>query len=88
MIAQLRGNTITEESGLAVEAHIAAIKAEPELAAQAEAVLTEIEREAAARGQPSAPCSATTRLPTVTPAVAVTPAAAGAARQPASSTAS
>ena len=49
MIAQLRGNTITEELQLAVEAHIAAIKAQPQFAAQAEAVLTEIEREAAAR---------------------------------------
>ena len=29
MIAQLRGNTITEELQLAVEAHIATIKAEP-----------------------------------------------------------
>ena len=49
MIAQLRGNTITEELQLAVEAHIAAIKAQPEFAAQAEAVLAEIEREATAR---------------------------------------
>lgn len=49
MIAQLRGNTITEELQLAVEAHISAIKAQPELAAQAEAVLSEIEREAATR---------------------------------------
>src|SRR4051794_11950907 len=49
MIAQLRGNTITEELQLAVEAHIATIKAQPEFAAQAEAVLAEIEREATAR---------------------------------------
>jgi len=49
MIAQLRGNTITEELQLAVEAHIAAIKATPEFANQAEAVLAEIEREALAR---------------------------------------
>ena len=49
MIAQLRGNTITEELQLAVEAHIAAIKATPEFANQAEAVLAEIEREAVAR---------------------------------------
>ena len=49
MIAQLRGNTITEELQLAVEAHIAAIRATPEFAAQAESVLAEIEREAVAR---------------------------------------
>ena len=49
MIAQLRGNTITEELQLAVEAHIATIKSTPEFANQAEAVLAEIEREAVAR---------------------------------------
>lgn len=49
MIAQLRGNTITEELQLAVEAHIVAIKSTPEFANQAEAVLAEIEREAVAR---------------------------------------
>lgn len=49
MIAQLRGNTITEELQLAVEAHIAAIRSTPEFMSQAEAVLAEIEREAVAR---------------------------------------
>lgn len=49
LIAQLRGNTITDELQRAVEAHIEAVKATPEFVAQADTVLAELEREAAAR---------------------------------------
>ncbi len=49
LIAQLRGRTITDEIRTALEAHLAAAKAAPELAAQADSVLDEIEREASAR---------------------------------------
>jgi predicted DNA-binding protein len=49
LVAQLRGSTITDEIRTAIEAHIAAVKTAPELAGKADAVLEEIEREAAAR---------------------------------------
>ncbi len=51
LIAQLRGpkGTITDEIHTAIEAHITATKAAPELAGKADAVLEEIEREAASR---------------------------------------
>jgi predicted DNA-binding protein len=49
LIAQLRGSTITDEIRAAVEAHIASAKNAPELAAHADAVLADIEREATAR---------------------------------------
>lgn len=49
LIAQLRGSTITDEIRQAIEAHIALAKAAPELAAQSQAVLDDIEREALAR---------------------------------------
>ena len=49
LIAQLKGGTITDEIRQAIEAHIAATKAAPELAAKADAALEEIEREAASR---------------------------------------
>lgn len=49
LIAQLRGSTITDEIRQAIEAHIVATKAAPELANKADAVLEEIEREAASR---------------------------------------
>lgn len=49
LIAQLRGSTITDEIRQAIEAHIASAKALPELAAQADSVLEDIEREAVAR---------------------------------------
>ena len=49
LIAQLRGSTITDEIRQAIEAHIAAGMADPGLAAQAEGVLEDIEREAEAR---------------------------------------
>jgi predicted DNA-binding protein len=49
LIAQLRGSTITDEIRAAVEAHIASAKSAPELAAQADNVLEDIEREASAR---------------------------------------
>jgi predicted DNA-binding protein len=49
LIAQLRGSTITDEIRAALEAHIASIKANPDLAGRADNVLEDIEREAAAR---------------------------------------
>jgi predicted DNA-binding protein len=49
LIAQLRGSTITDEIRTAVEAHIASAKTAPELAAQADNVLEDIERDATAR---------------------------------------
>jgi hypothetical protein len=49
LIAQLKNSTITDEIRSAIEAHIAATKAAPELAGKADAVLEEIEREAASR---------------------------------------
>ena len=49
LIAQLRGNTITDEIKAALEAHIAGIKNMPDLAARAGSVLEDIEREALAR---------------------------------------
>jgi hypothetical protein len=47
--AQLRGSTSTDEIRSAIEAHIAAVKASPDLAGRADSVLEDIEREAAAR---------------------------------------
>ena len=49
LIAQLRGSTITDEIRAAISAHITALHADPDLAAQAEHVLEDIERDAAAR---------------------------------------
>jgi predicted DNA-binding protein len=49
LIAQLRSSTITDEIRAAIETHIDAVKAAPELAGRADHVLEEIEREAAAR---------------------------------------
>jgi predicted DNA-binding protein len=49
LIAQLRGSTITDEIRQAIETHIVAIKASPDLASKADSVLEDIEREASAR---------------------------------------
>jgi len=49
LIAQLRGSTITDEIRAAIEDHILAVKANPDLAGRADSVLEDIEREAAAR---------------------------------------
>jgi len=49
LIAQLRASTITDEIRTAIEAHIVLAKTAPELAAQADNVLEDIEREAIAR---------------------------------------
>ncbi len=49
LIAQLRGSTITDEIRTAIEAHITRAKAAPELAAQSQAVLEDIDRDALAR---------------------------------------
>ncbi|MDQ1736459.1 MAG: hypothetical protein QOH56_2710 [Pseudonocardiales bacterium] len=49
LIAQLRSSTITDEIRMAIEAHIATIKASPELAGKADDVLAAIEADAAAR---------------------------------------
>ena len=48
-IAQLRGNTISDEVRLAIEGRVAAAQDDPELVARAQEVRQEIEREAAAR---------------------------------------
>ena len=50
-IAQLRDGTITDEIQIAIAAHIAAAKDDPELASKAAQARAEIEREAAARQQ-------------------------------------
>jgi predicted DNA-binding protein len=60
LIAQLRGSTITDEIRQAIEAHIAAVKASPDLAGRADSVLEEIEREAAARREAIATLFGTT----------------------------
>jgi predicted DNA-binding protein len=49
LIAQLRDSTITDEIRQAIEAHIVSVKSAPELAARADGVLEDIEREAVAR---------------------------------------
>jgi predicted DNA-binding protein len=49
LIAQLRGHTITDEIKAALDAHIAAVKTTPDLAARAGSVLEDIERDALAR---------------------------------------
>ncbi|MEO5834436.1 MAG: hypothetical protein ABIR83_13840, partial [Nakamurella sp.] len=49
LIAQLREQTITDEIRQALEAHVAAVKANPDLADKADDVLADIERQAAAR---------------------------------------
>lgn len=49
LIAQLRSSTITDEIRQAIDSHIVATKSAPELANQADAVLEEIERDAASR---------------------------------------
>jgi predicted DNA-binding protein len=49
LIAQMRGNTITDEIRAALETHIESVKNAPELAAQAGNVLEAIEAEATAR---------------------------------------
>lgn len=49
LIAQLRGSTITDEIRASLEAHIASVKATPDLASKASVVLEDIEREAVAR---------------------------------------
>ncbi len=49
LIAHLRDSTITDELKEAVTTHIANVKAAPELAARADSVIEDIEREATAR---------------------------------------
>lgn len=49
VIAQLKGSTISDEIRAAIEAHIVALRSAPELAARGQAVLDEIERDAAVR---------------------------------------
>lgn len=49
LIAQLRGSTITDEIRSAIEAHLDTVKANPDLASQADNALDNIERDAAAR---------------------------------------
>lgn len=75
LIAQLRGNTITDEIKAALDAHIAGVKQTPDLAARAGSVLEDIEREALARRTAiatlfgsEAPAPATTAAAPATPA--------------------
>jgi len=49
VLAQLEGRTITDEIRQAIEAHINTKRSHPDLTARAEAVLGEIEQEAATR---------------------------------------
>lgn len=77
LIAQLRGNTITDEIKAALDAHIAGVKQTPDLAARAGSVLEDIEREALARRTAiatlfgsEAPEPATTAAASATPAEA------------------
>jgi predicted DNA-binding protein len=49
IIAQLRASTITDEIRSAIEAHIEQASSNPDLTAQADAALEEIEREASTR---------------------------------------
>ena len=49
VLAQLEEHTVTDAIRQAVESYIEAKKAQPQVSARAEAVLAEIEREAAAR---------------------------------------
>ena len=68
LIAQLRASTITDEIRTAIEAHIAAVKASPDLAGRADSVLEDIEREAAARREAIATLFGTTEQePTASP---------------------
>lgn len=49
VVAQLQGHTITDEIRLAIEAHIDRVRSDVGLTAKADAVLEDIERDAAAR---------------------------------------
>jgi len=49
LLAQLLGSTITDLIRSAIESHIAAIKASPDVAAKVDQVRADIERDAAAR---------------------------------------
>ena len=49
VLAQLRESTITDEIRMALESHLEATKASPELASRAQGVLDEIERDSRAR---------------------------------------
>lgn len=66
LIAQLRGNTITDEIRHALEAHLASVKDSPDLASMADSVLDDIEREAAARREAIATLFGTTETPETT----------------------
>lgn len=77
LIASLRMTSFQAEVLQACRAHIAAVKASPELAGKADDALAEIEREAAARKDAFARLFGTTEEPDVTaetePAPAVPP---------------
>ena len=79
LIAQLRGNTITDEIKAALDAHIAGVKQTPDLAARAGSVLEDIERDALARRTAiatlfgsEAPAPATAAAASASPAEAAT----------------
>jgi predicted DNA-binding protein len=66
LLAQLRGNTITDEIRQAIEAHIASVKGNPDLASKADGALEDIEREAAQRREAIATLFGTTEAPEAT----------------------
>jgi predicted DNA-binding protein len=66
LLAQLRGNTITDEIRQALEAHIVAVKDNPDLAGKASGALEDIEREAAQRREAIATLFGTTESPEAT----------------------
>lgn len=78
LIAQLRGSTITEEIRTALETHIVSTKASSDLAAKADGVLDDIEREATARREAIATLFGTDSSATTT--AAPTPKGTGSSR--------
>ena len=91
LIAQLRGNTITDEIKAALDAHIAGVKQTPDLAARAGSVLEDIERDALARrtaiatlfgSQAPAPATAAAAAPVTSADADGTTAAEPSARSP------
>jgi predicted DNA-binding protein len=66
LIAQLRGSTITDEFRKAIEAHIASVKGNTDLASKADNALEDIEREATTRREAIATLFGTTEAPEAT----------------------
>ena len=73
LIAQLRDSTITDEIRQAIDAHIQSVKASSDLAARADGVLEDIERDAAARREAIATLFGTDTATGSTPAAGDSP---------------